>query len=92
MKNIVMLPFSKCKPKHWQASKLSPHSVRLPLSAAACSRLPVEPMAELASFLRQYFLPVESTEILYDCRCTTLPVGSENKLFLYLIVQLINMV
>jgi hypothetical protein len=44
--------------------------------------LPVEPMAELASFLRQYFLPVESTEILYDSRCTTLPVGSENKLFL----------
>ena len=87
-----MLPFSKCKPKHWQSSKLSPHSVRLPLSAAACSRLPVESMAELASFLRQYFLPVESTEILYDSRCTTLLVNSENKLFLYLIAQFINMV
>jgi len=92
MKDIVILPFSKCKPKHWQSSKLSPHSVRLPLSAAACSRLPVESMAELASFLRQYFLPVESTEILYDSRCTTLLVNSENKLFLYLIAQFINMV
>jgi hypothetical protein len=64
-------------------------SLRFRLQPLACL---LSSWQSWASFLRQYFLPVESTEIPYDPRCTTLPVNSENKLFLHLIVRFINMV